>query len=257
MCSHAKTSLTEFWPAVDPVKQLIKKMPLIGPSARRLHARYREWQLDAARNIERVLGGFETLDFAQIGSNDGQNGDPVRKIAMKHPQWRGLFVEPVPHLFARLKSNYGANGRFQFEQVAIAKTASIRPFYFVTDNAKAQLTDLPVWFDQLGSFDRNHILKHFGERVVPFIAAINVECVTLADLFRRHPASDLQLLHIDTEGYDWEVLRQLDLQVHAPKVILFEHKHLSIYDRNAAMAFLSPQYEIRNLGADFFCVRHA
>ncbi|MBK7697246.1 MAG: FkbM family methyltransferase [Saprospiraceae bacterium] len=37
----------------------------------------------------------------------------------------------------------------------------------------------------------------------------------------------IDLLHIDTEGYDWEILKQLRLAKYFPRPIIFEHKHLS------------------------------
>lgn len=33
---------------------------------------------------------------------------------------------------------------------------------------------LPVWYDQLGSFDRQHIVKHLDGRLEPFIVTSNV-----------------------------------------------------------------------------------
>jgi hypothetical protein len=40
------------------------------------------------------------------------------------------------------------------------------------------------------------------------------------DLFERHSLNAIDLLHIDTEGADFKVLSQLNLNKYRPKVIL-------------------------------------
>ena len=49
----------------------------------------------------------------------------------------------------------------------------------------------------------------------------------------------VDLLHIDTEGYDWVVLSQFNLERYRPTVILFEYKHLDETDLNRAVAHVS------------------
>jgi hypothetical protein len=44
---------------------------------------------------------------------------------------------------------------------------------------------------------------------------------------------------IDTEGWDWRILRQFDLTILHPKLILYEHQHLSPQERDQAHQFLA------------------
>jgi hypothetical protein len=53
-----------------------------------------------------------------------------------------------------------------------------------------------------------------------------VECVTLETLFEKHAVSRIDLLLVDTEGYDLEVLRQFDFRRYRPRLIIYEHKNL-------------------------------
>lgn len=65
----------------------------------------------------------------------------------------------------------------------------------------------------------------------------------------------IDLLHIDTEGYDFEILKTIDFSVIQPAVILYETKHLSPCDQQASVELLSRYgYQIQLLGADALAV---
>jgi len=192
------------------------------------------------------------LQVVQIGSNDGRTGDPLHRLLRRNPNWNGLFVEPVPHLFTRLQANYGASDRFKFENAAV-NDGQCQTFYSVDEDARKAIPDLPKWYDQLGSFKPDHITNRLPQ-LAPFVRAIQVTGITLTDLLRKHGITDIGILHIDTEGYDYKVLSQLDLQATVPQVILFEHKHLSQDERIAALKFLDGRYRVFQLGMDMMAV---
>lgn len=199
-------------------------------------------QLVVARNLQVV----------QIGSNDGKTGDPLHRLLKRNPKWNALFVEPVPHLFTRLKANYGPSDRFRFENAAI-NDGRCQTFYSVDEAARTAIPDLPKWHDQLGSFNPDHITNRLPQ-LAPFVRPIQVAGITLPELLRKHGITDIGILHIDTEGYDYKVLSQLDLRATVPQVILFEHKHLSKEERIAALKFLDAQYRVFQLGIDMLAV---
>lgn len=207
------------------------------------------------RNLSRILKGCGDLFVVQIGSNDGATDDPIFKLLARNPSWHALLVEPVPFLFERLRANYRDNKNIKFENVAISDKVGKSAFYYVDQRAKQHIPDLPFWFDQLGSFDRNHISRHFGEVLEPFIQSIELTTIPLAEMLARNGVTTIDVLHIDTEGYDWKILQQLDLRMVKPKAILFEHKHLSAADKASAREFLGSGYSIRDLGNDLLCVR--
>jgi len=101
----------------------------------------------------------------------------------------------------------------------------MRLLYYVSDEITKTSEHVPFWYDQLGPFDKTHILSH-GKEFEPFIACEAVHCEPLRDILARNRIRKIDLLHIDTEGYDYEVLKQVDLES-PPRVILYEHKHLS------------------------------
>jgi len=205
--------------------------------------------------VRQILGGKDRVQVVQIGSNDGHSGDPIRPLLIRHPSWKALLVEPVRYVFEHLCRIYGNNPRFKFENIAIAETTGSRPFYYVAAAARQHFPYLPGWFDQLGSFDREHIMRHFDSKLASFIVAENVPTVSLATLLERNGIGSIDLLHIDAEGSDWMILRQLDFARYDPKIVWFEHRHLSESDKAEAQAFLQDRYELFDLGNDYFCQR--
>jgi len=237
--------------------KLLKSVPVLGRLLTFLHWKYVGWKFNPARMIERTLGHREELAAVVIGANDGPSSDPVFPLLQKRPHWHGTFVEPVPYLFEKLKESYGASGRCSFVNEAVSRSTSEAKFYFVSPAARRELPDLPEWVEQLGSFDRSHIAGPLNGRLEPYITEIVVPTITLDELFSRTAQKRVDLLLIDTEGHDWEILKQLDMEKWKPEVILFEHCAISEADRQAALRFLAPCYRVRNIGKDYFCTRRA
>lgn len=192
----------------------------------------------------------------QIGSNDGRNGDPIFMLMHEHPSWRGLFVEPVPYLFERLCRNYADRDGLIFENVAI-NDGSTQPFYWIDPTARQEIPDLPDWFDQLGSFNEGHVrtVPGIADTLLRYRRVTNVTGCTFQQLVDRHHITHVDVLHIDTEGYDWQVLRQVDLTKYRPRIVIYEHKCLSPEEKALAEQHVAAFYTLKDLGGDMLCVR--
>ncbi|MCC5918316.1 MAG: FkbM family methyltransferase [Cryomorphaceae bacterium] len=208
-------------------------------------------------NLEQALHDWvpDTPGYVvQIGSYDGKTHDPLHRIVLSRHNWAVVLVEPVPQIFQRLKRNYPTEDRFHFEQVAINDGKSA-PFYYVDESELHKSGIFPDWAGMLSSFDRNHILKHLDGALAPFIRTVELPGMTLPDVFKKHNVNTLHLLHIDAEGYDWRILKQLNLRKYQPAVILFEYAHLAPNEIESAKRFLAPKYEIHVVEMDFLCRR--
>jgi FkbM family methyltransferase len=193
--------------------------------------------------------GRKGCSFVQIGSNDGTNGDPIHELILDNPQWRGLFIEPLAEPFVRLLQTYGALDRFKFAQIAIADKLGTRAFYFVPREA-GEGRSLPIRFDQMGSFNRDHIVKH-GAILDPLIVETMVHCAPLSYVLSQYRISSVDLIHIDVEGYDYEVLKQIDFESWRPQIVLYESIHLSESDAEKARSLLSSHgFQIIQCGFD-------
>ncbi|MGR9106452.1 MAG: FkbM family methyltransferase [Gammaproteobacteria bacterium] len=179
--------------------------------------------------LQAVEKGNE-LFFVQIGANDGVIYDPIYPF-VQQAGWRGVLVEPVGIYFERLKENYRSNDRLIFENVAISNRREVREFYRVREN----LPDLPEWCNGLGTFNLNVLLTH--KWAVPdlerYVIREKVECISFQDLVDKHGIHKIDLLLVDTEGYDYEILKQIDFENMPPTILLYEHQYIEKHDRRS------------------------
>jgi FkbM family methyltransferase len=194
--------------------------------------------------------------FVQIGSNDGEQLDPLRRHILRR-SWRGVMVEPVPIVFERLVANYGRRDRIALENVAIADRAGELPFHHLAPVEDFEAEGLPRWYDALGSFRRDVVLSH-ADRIPDIherLVTTAVPCTTFDALCTKHGIGRLDLLHIDTEGYDFEILKSIDWSRWRPLLLIYEHLHLSLDERAACQSFLADQgYGAMEEHMDTWCV---
>lgn len=236
------------------IKERLKSHPYVFRLLRKIHGILFSLRdsVQLKKNILKSLKHKDSVFFVQVGSNDGTHGDPLHDIIVAHKNWNGIFIEPVGYLFKRLRRNYGSSNRFIFERKAIAPDRGAVEFFYVSEKAKAELGEtLPYWYDQLGSFDKNHILKHLNGILEPYVLSERINTVPLQDIFDKHKVRRIDLLHIDTEGHDYKVLSTIDFSRYKPAVILYEHVHLSDVEREYAESLLKKNgYSCRQYGGD-------
>lgn len=172
--------------------------------------------------------------FVQIGANDGKHGDPIHAHVVEHG-WSGLLVEPLPDVFERLKANYRGHEGLIFDNCAIGPAGTMTLYRLSLPPGEAV-----DWRAGLASFDRAVIASH--EYLIKGISRIiteeSVRSVEFGNLMAQHGIETMDLLTIDTEGYDFEILKQVNLSMFRPKLIICEIKHLKPSDLSAMQALL-------------------
>ncbi len=221
-------------------------------------ARVRRFRRSTAAN--RLLRGFARAYpravFIEIGSNDGMHHDHLAPL-IRREDWRGVMVEPVPYVFERLRRNYGDVEGVTLENAAIADCDGELSFYHLAEASPDEEASVPGWYDGIGSFSREVVLAHGAE--VPGIedrlVQLKVRAMTFDSLNRRHGLDRLDLLVIDTEGYDWTLIQSIDLNVHHPRLLVYEHYHLPPTDRAECRNHLAAHgYETMEEGFDTLCL---
>jgi FkbM family methyltransferase len=184
----------------------------------------------------RSLNHSYISNFIKIGSNDGIKNDPLSKIILDF-QWKGIMVEPFEPNFNRLKKNFGGHKNLFLEQAGISDKSGFFEFYYITDIQ----SDEPSWYDQVGSFDRETFIKNIeGEKaLLSRIGSKKIPCMTFDELARKYHFNHVDLIHIDTEGYDWKILRSIDLKKYQPKIIILEFEWLTQYNVREAKKYLT------------------
>ena len=193
--------------------------------------------------------------FIQIGSNNGVSADPINKLILDN-NWHGILIEPIQYLYEELKKNYNSiKNRLVFENCAIANSSGNQKFYRLQ---KSNLPDLPYWYDQIGSFNKEVVLKHAD--LVPHFDDLlieeNVKAITFGDLINKHSIKNIDLIQIDTEGYDFEILKMIPFSELKVDFIMFENQHLASSDFKKAIKMLKKQgYKIGSQYKDTIAVK--
>lgn len=184
--------------------------------------------------LKQLAAKHRTVRFLNIGANDGVSGDPLREFIITR-KWQGLLVEPVDFVFARLQTAYANLPGVQCANVAIADHSGTIPFWFVRKNEV-----MPPGTDQLSSLSRDQIVKHADifPGLESFVVSRDIPCSTVTDLQKKHGMQKLDLVFIDTEGFDYEVVKQLDLANNPPELIIYEEVHLPEADKTACRELL-------------------
>ena len=192
--------------------------------------------------------------FVIIGAFDGLN-DPYSDILLNNKRCKGLLIEPVPYNFNRLKANFQDSKRFLLEQVAIGSTPGEATFYSVDPSANKIIAGRKSFFEKIGSLNRKHILKFLNGALEPFIVESKVKVCTLSGILKKNCIQDIHFLQIDTEGYDYEVLKTLDFANLSPVMIIIEHIHLSNAHKTEMVNLLRKySYSIHYYGIDLFAL---
>jgi FkbM family methyltransferase len=196
--------------------------------------------------------------FVQIGAHDGQSSDPIHQLVKQH-HWHGLLVEPQPTPFQKLTEGYQQESQLQFENAAIASEDGTATLYRVKEAG----THFPYWYYQIASLDRDRVIDVLegwkaGEtevqlpaQVADLIEELPIPALSVKTLLSKHNVEQIDLLVIDTMGFDFEILKMFSFESIKPAVIHFEHNHLSSDDQAACLELLMDQgYSLAKVAVD-------
>ena len=217
----------------------------------------------ASRFIQ--LGRRADFKFLQVGGNDGFANDPMFRM-IKRFGWKGIIVEPQKEVFQnRLSKTYRLEKNVILENCAIAAETGTKDLYKLSVSNSRWATGLAtfnkeVMLDRIKNNDR--IKKRalaegaiLPEKKEDYIAIEKVTCYSIQDLMKKHGWNELNLLQIDTEGFDFEVIKTINFESFRPKMISFEHHLLSKEDFSACISLLVKQgYQIEHFGGDTLAI---
>ena len=201
----------------------------------------------------------------QIGANDGITHDPVHKF-IKRDKWNGVLLEPQKYVFEKFLSKiYRKHSNISVVNAAMGYedgTASIYKIGFSTARWATGLTT----FDKATlekAFDSGHVARKCGKEgsKIPeddstHIVEESVTILSARSLINEYQVQKIDLLMIDTEGFDYEVIKMFDIANNKPGLIIFEKSHLSEEDYQECEKLLSDNgYDIRKDGANTIALK--
>lgn len=180
------------------------------------------------------INKLQPLYFIQVGAYDGAANDFLDRYIHRY-DLRGVLVEPQADPFHRLSQRYEGHPHLTLRNVAVATDRGRRTLYTV-----APSPDMPDWVEQIASFDRDTVVKHevWAPGLSAHVRREEVACLPLEDIISDLGFERIDLFQIDTEGYDYEIIKMIDLERWRPKIIHYEHAHLSEADDTECLAYL-------------------
>ena len=235
------------------ISKVTERFPRFHKIARRVYCAFRpgiRFQTEAA------FQDYKDIFVLKIGANDGITNDPLATLLLADARYRGLLVEPIPMYAAMLRVNYGKCGRFVVEQAAVAASSGTANMYYVDESALKGIGNGNLdWLRSIASLDRRHVIKHLSPELHSAVKEASVECLTVNTLLSRNNVQKVDLLHIDCEGFDYVILRQFDFNTLRPRIVLFEKKHLTTQDLQAAKITMElAGYKVDEMETDVFCL---
>ncbi len=203
---------------VSSMKSLIKKMSkILGYEIIRTSNNIQYFNF--SRLLYFCLSQVQDMKIVQIGACDGVFDDPIHDFMTKnHQRINALLVEPLPDYFQELKSVYSSYPNFIPVNCAIHNSEETMTMYRVSsDNPE----NLPEFTKGISSFNSEHHKKSGIDS--KYIIEEKVACISFEQLLCSHQFEDFHFLQIDTEGYDAELILNIDFQRFRPLIIRFEH----------------------------------
>lgn len=247
------TSLFRSLPWPEPLRQVVK----VGRTRRsRWQNRRFRSRLAGPKILSAFAERYPDAFFVEIGANDGEQHDHLRPF-LAQGSWRGIMVEPVPYVFERLRANLRDLPQITLENVAIADRDGAMPFFHLRPSPNHVAEGLPRWYDGIGSFSREAVLSHAPllPDIEDWLVWTEVPCLTFDSLCAKHAIDRVDLLLVDTEGYDYQLLQTISLHRHRPRLLVFEHYHLTAAERHDLREKLERLgYELMEEGFDTWCL---
>ena len=142
--------------------------------------------------------------FIDIGANDGMKLSNSLTLERDF-FWNGLLVEPNSNAFKSLKSS----------------RSNIKINYAVSDKS-----DSVVKFKEYKNSLRSCIFEKDTERYNQDFDIKTVQTITLTEIFKRFCLpKQIEYLSIDTEGNEYEIIKDFDFDIYNVKTISIEHNH--------------------------------
>jgi FkbM family methyltransferase len=162
----------------------------------------------------------------QVGAMDGVSFDETKEFLDAY-NWKSILIEPIPHLFNKLKENLAYRKNTHFENFAICSKNGNAVMLTIPEVNKNQ-PGVSEWHLGMSSFypiknefkdEDFHIQEKFGTK-------IKVSTTTILSLIKKYDLKNIDIFICDAEGYDWEIFNQLDLIHLRPKFVRLEFEHL-------------------------------
>lgn len=215
-----------------------------------------------ASKYSRSMGRVTVIE---VGANDGINNDPIHKF-IKRDHWIGVLLEPQRFVFEKyLKPLYARTPGITVVNAAFDVSDGTKPIYEVSVSKSR-------WATGLSSFNREvleaavrsgYIDREANKEGAPlpgnkedYITEELVECISAETLIKKYSLEMIDWLQIDTEGFDFEIIKMFNIDITRPEVIVYENLHFTPSLQDECLNYLAGKgYLCRNFGPNTLAMR--
>jgi len=191
---------------------------------------------------------YKDFFFIQIGANNGKRFDPIFNIVNKL-NLKGIALEPVKEYFDELVLNYKNSNVLPVNKAIFEENKEIT-IYRVKQDAV-----INEWEKGIASLNSEHYKKSNVSDAN--IIKETVEAITFEKLFKDYNVSNIDLLQIDTEGYDYNLLKLFPFEKFQPSIIHFEHglpNHIMTHEQITEIISILIGYGYKIIMKQYDCI---
>lgn len=169
------------------------------------------------------------MNLIQIGTNNA-NDDffSIVKSIGKEKIKNLILVEPISYLNETIKNCYYGFD-YKIENVVITDDEKKhKETFFISSR-----------YHWLSSISKKHIEKHVGETT---LQQEEIECLTLNNLFERYNLKEIDILFVDSEGFDDKLIMSIDFNKFDINKIYYEDVHID--NENLKKFLINKGYQI-------------
>lgn len=190
------------------------------------------------------------IRFVQVGANNGVTNDNFRDYLEKY-NFTGIMIEPQERAYKKLNALYAEHPNIICENIAISITREPIEFYYFDKQYEKGMQ-----LDVFSSTYEKHLTRWKRKmRLEANIVKEVISTTTVDDLLKKYDFRTIEILIIDTEGYDYEIIKSINFDSLHPYLIQYEHINLSAKDQLDAIGLLiSKDYEVLSYEKDTIAV---
>lgn len=190
-------------------------------------------KLSSRSIIERNFKENLLFSFIQVGANDGVSFDFLYDVVIKRKS-KGIVIEPVKEYYNELVENYRIYQNIKTVNIAVHPTKKLISMHKIKESSYPKYPD---WVKGIASLNPNHY------------NALNIESIDVEEILvdgthlmniisEQYEGVELDYFQVDTEGFDYEVIKMIDFNLINPKMIKFESVSLSNEDYKSVKLLL-------------------
>lgn len=206
------------------------------------------YSIEIGKFLEIIIKKNSIKKLIQVGANNGITDDFIRDIIKKF-DLKAILVEPLPDAFKDLEKNYKNFDVILVNKALNVESLNYEKFYSIDEKY------LKIYFNNinvLSSFNKDNLIN-WGVKE-SHIKSIKVECTTWKDLMKTYDFREVDLICLDTEGFDHVLVKNFLETNNIRPVIIFEWVNIPYKLTRSLMETLTKNgYNFLKFKKDLLC----